>query len=81
MLYLGTGRRSLRLTTTEATRHITSGPETGGVRVLVVTTFDGDEYVVTGVVLLVAAGFDAIVRRLERTTATLATASTASLGR
>jgi DNA-binding NarL/FixJ family response regulator len=30
----------------EATRHITSGPETGGVRVLVVTTFDGDEYVV-----------------------------------
>jgi DNA-binding NarL/FixJ family response regulator len=30
----------------EATRHITSGPQTGGVRVLVVTTFDGDEYVV-----------------------------------
>ena len=30
----------------EATRHITSGPDTGEVRVLVVTTFDGDEYVV-----------------------------------
>ena len=30
----------------EATRHITSGPETAGVRVLVVTTFDDDEYVV-----------------------------------
>ena len=30
----------------EATRHITDAPETGGVRVLVVTTFDGDEYVV-----------------------------------
>ncbi len=30
----------------EATRHITSGPETVGTRVLVVTTFDGDEYVV-----------------------------------
>ena len=30
----------------EATRHITAGPSTGGVRVLVVTTFDGDEYVV-----------------------------------
>ncbi|MEO5711570.1 MAG: response regulator transcription factor [Nocardioidaceae bacterium] len=30
----------------EATRHITSAPGTRGVRVLVVTTFDGDEYVV-----------------------------------
>lgn len=30
----------------EATRLITSGPRTAGVRVLVVTTFDGDEYVV-----------------------------------
>jgi DNA-binding NarL/FixJ family response regulator len=30
----------------EATRHITSVPGTGEVRVLVVTTFDGDEYVV-----------------------------------
>jgi DNA-binding NarL/FixJ family response regulator len=30
----------------EATRHITSSPSTGHVRVLVVTTFDGDEYVV-----------------------------------
>jgi DNA-binding NarL/FixJ family response regulator len=30
----------------EATRHITSAPGTAAVRVLVVTTFDGDEYVV-----------------------------------
>jgi DNA-binding NarL/FixJ family response regulator len=30
----------------EATRHITGNPRTAGVRVLVVTTFDGDEYVV-----------------------------------
>ncbi|CAN5564150.1 response regulator transcription factor [soil metagenome] len=30
----------------EATRHITSAAATRGVRVLVVTTFDGDEYVV-----------------------------------
>jgi DNA-binding NarL/FixJ family response regulator len=30
----------------EATRHITDDPRTSGVRVLVVTTFDGDEYVV-----------------------------------
>jgi DNA-binding NarL/FixJ family response regulator len=30
----------------EATRRITSDPATAGVRVLVVTTFDGDEYVV-----------------------------------
>ena len=30
----------------EATRHITSAPGTADVRVLVVTTFDGDEYVV-----------------------------------
>ncbi len=30
----------------EATRQITSAPELAGVRVLVVTTFDGDEYVV-----------------------------------
>jgi DNA-binding NarL/FixJ family response regulator len=30
----------------EATRHITGDPRTAGVRVLVVTTFDGDEYVV-----------------------------------
>ena len=30
----------------EATRQITSDPELIGVRVLVVTTFDGDEYVV-----------------------------------
>ncbi len=30
----------------EATRHITSAPSTADVRVLVVTTFDGDEYVV-----------------------------------
>jgi DNA-binding NarL/FixJ family response regulator len=30
----------------EATRHITSSVDTGSVRVLVVTTFDGDEYVV-----------------------------------
>ena len=32
----------------EATRQITSDPELIGVRVLVVTTFDGDEYVVDG---------------------------------
>jgi DNA-binding NarL/FixJ family response regulator len=30
----------------EATRHLTAGPHTRDVRVLVVTTFDGDEYVV-----------------------------------
>ncbi len=30
----------------EATRHITGSPATAGVRVLVLTTFDGDEYVV-----------------------------------
>ncbi len=30
----------------EATRHITGDAKTAGVRVLVVTTFDGDEYVV-----------------------------------
>ena len=30
----------------EATRHITSSPQTAGVRVLVLTTFGADEYVV-----------------------------------
>ena len=29
----------------EATRHLTAAPETAGVRVLVLTTFDADEYV------------------------------------
>jgi DNA-binding NarL/FixJ family response regulator len=30
----------------EATRHLTSGAQTAGIRVLVLTTFDADEYVV-----------------------------------
>ena len=32
----------------EATRHLTAGPDTAGVRVLVLTTFDADEYVYRG---------------------------------